>query len=202
MDNYIKIQAYYSANFFSYTEDYKILGWESEEAQFNRFDVFANNTNINSKSLLDVGCGLGSLLKYLNNKNIFLDYTGIDILPEMTSEAKKRFPDKKFISGDLFRDDIFIEKSFDIVYASGIFNLNLGNNVEFLEKAVVKFDNITNNAIAFNLLHINSPSPEDAYFYFSPDEVIKIIENNVKDFKVIKVIEHYLKNDFTVVIEK
>ena len=56
--------------------------------------------------------------------------------------------------------------------------------------------------IGFNLLHHKSPDKESKYFYFSPEETVKIIEKNNFKFKKIEIIEQYLNNDFTVICEK
>ena len=63
--------------------EYQVLDWESKEAQELRFKTLIEHFNMESSIILDVGCGLGNLTKYLDNKNIKLYYIGIDIMPEM-----------------------------------------------------------------------------------------------------------------------
>ena len=49
-------------------------------------------SDINFVSVLDAGCGSGRMVDWFDSKK----YLGIDISPKLITEAKKRFPDKKF----------------------------------------------------------------------------------------------------------
>lgn len=194
-----QIKTYYQPKLDKDQPDYKVLGWESHEAQNLRFTVLTDNINLEGKTILDVGCGLGNLFQFIHSKNINVKYTGIDILREMVDRASRNNPDGNFMFLDIFNDNPFTEKSFDVIYTSGIFNLNLGNNKEFLAKAVSLFAKTARDAIVFNLLHIASPDREDRYYYFDPVEVKKIIDDLSLGFRNVEIIEQYLKNDFTVI---
>ncbi len=194
-----QIKSYYEPNIREGLEDYKILGWESEEAQMMRFEVLTTNLNLYDKKILDVGCGLGNLFEYLNYNNIKVHYTGVDILPKMIECAKQKELDAEFHCLDIFDSHPFPDKNFNIAYSSGIFNLNLGNNKEFLIQAIKELYELTSEAIVFNLLHHKSLDKEDRYFYFNPEEVKKIIEGLPVEFKKIQFVEKYLHNDFTVI---
>lgn len=196
------IQSYYESNRKPGAADYEILGWESEEAQKMRFDILASNIDLHGKRILDVGCGLGNLLEYLNHRNIPVVYTGVDILPDMIAQAKQKGMQGDFYCLDVFKDNPFLEGQFDVVYASGIFNLNLGNNQPFLQKALEKFFFLASQSVAFNLLHHLSPDRENTYYYFSPDEVAELLESMPIDLQEVRMIEQYLKNDFTVICKK
>jgi len=198
-----KIKEYYNKNMENAEKDYEILGWESQEAQYARFAALKDNIDMEGLKLLDVGCGLGNLLEYLTGEGVKVQYTGVDILPEMIEMAKKKNLDGEFICTDVFTDKSFTTDSFDVVYASGIFNLNLENNREFLLSALGHFFNISKKYICFNLLHYKSPNKEDTYFYFSPDEARAIISDASAGSKIsIDIVEDYLKNDFTVLCKK
>lgn len=194
-----QIKTYYQPKLDKEQPDFKVLGWESEEAQKLRFAMLTDNISLEGKTLLDVGCGLGNLFQFIHSKNINVKYTGIDILKEMIDRASANNPDGTFMFLDIFNDNPFPEKSFDVIYTSGIFNLNLGNNKDFLSKAIGLFAKTAREAIVFNLLHIASPDREDRYYYFDPDEVKKIIDDLSFGFKSIEIVEQYLKNDFTVI---
>ncbi len=182
--------------------DYALLGWESRDAQILRFDAMIDNVDLHNTKLLDVGCGLANLLEYLNSLGISLDYTGVDILPEMIERTKLKNLNGRFFAADIFTDRVFNKDEFDISYCSGIFNLDLGNNEKFLKTALEYLLLISSRAVIFNMLHKKSPSKEHGYFYYCPDKVVKIVESNFNFVKVIKIVENYLKNDFTVVLSK
>ncbi|HOV14370.1 MAG TPA: class I SAM-dependent methyltransferase [Spirochaetota bacterium] len=197
-----KIKSYYLPKINTFNEDYEILGWENRESHIARFESFISNIDIRKyNSFLDVGCGVGSILDYFKNMNLKISYTGVDILPEMVCKATKKHPESVFRCIDIFENNN-LPNNFEIIYASGIFNINLGNNKIFLEKAINKFYQMNPHIIGFNLLHHKSPDKENRYFYFSPEETVKIIEKNGLKFKKIEIIEQYLNNDFTIICEK
>jgi SAM-dependent methyltransferase len=196
------IKSYYEPKLNANLPDYAKLGWESQEAQNIRFSAFTENVNLNGLSLLDVGCGLGNLLEHITEAGINVKYTGVDILPRMITCAEGKKLDGEFHCLDIFSENPFGESSFDVVYASGIFNLNLGNNDEFFADALCKFMHLAKKYVAFSLLDERSPDRDSTYYYFSPPAVLKRIEAlKCRPLKV-HIIEQYLNNDFTVVCEK
>lgn len=202
-------------------DNYKILGWESRAAQYSRFSAFAKNTfiNLDEMSLLDVGCGLADLYHFLTiglNKNI--KYVGIDISEKMILIAKsqlnilkqdKLLSSKKnkstieLFTGDIFADDFLhqLKKSklekFDYVYASGIFNLNLGNNEEFVKSAFSRFVQFCKTGFSCSMLNVRSKDQEKPYFYYDPKTVKKWAFD--VGAKSVDIIDDYLENDFTII---
>lgn len=196
------IKSYYEPLLDSLSPDYAKLGWESAEAQRVRFDAFIDNASLEGKSILDVGCGLGNLLERITERGINVRYTGVDILNRMIMHACEKKLDGTFICLDIFEGNPFADGSFDVVYASGIFNLNLGNNEYFFADALCRFGRITRHMVAFSLLDSRSPSREDTYYYFTPSSVVDRIESLECRPRKVQIIEQYLNNDFTVLCEK
>jgi len=192
-----KIRTYYESKMGQGLPDYGVLGWESEKAQQLRFDMLLNAVPLDGKALLDIGCGMGNLLEYLDSKGINVKYTGVDILQSMIEYAKCKKLNGEFCCVDVFEDASYSQRSFDIVYTSGIFNLNLGNNREFLLMALNKMLELAKEAVVFNLLHKDSPDREDKYYYYDPIEIRELLENFPEVGNVI-IKEQYLNNDFTV----
>lgn len=202
MKRFDTIRTYYETNMGKGLPEYSLLGWESEEAQNMRFDILANCLELENKRILDVGCGTGNLLNYLDNRNINLEYTGVDILQGMIDIAQCKRLKGVFHCVDIFKKDFFKKESFDVIYASGIFNLNLENNQEFLFKALNTFLDLSKEAIVFNLLHHNSPDKEEPYYYFNPEEINRMVEKLGNRVERVNIIENYLQNDFTVICYK
>lgn len=197
------IKNYYEPNLNEDLPDFQILGWESREAQFQRFQILTDNIELDNHKILDVGCGLGSLLEHLKEVHEAPDYTGVDILEHMIEKARQAHPEADFRHLDIFAEEHFSKNQFNTLYSSGIFNINMGNNYDFLKDAIELFLKLADSHIVFNLLHHNSPDRDETYYYFHPDEVVKMIEDmNDKSLKSIKIVEHYLKNDFTIILEK
>lgn len=199
MKKFEVIKSYYEENMAKGLPEYGILGWESEEAQHLRFDAMLSKVDLDGKKLLDVGCGTGNLLEYIGSKGMKVQYTGVDILDQMIDIAKSKKLGADFIKADIFKENIFKDSSFDVIYTSGIFNLNLGNNREFLKSALELFFRLSRETVVFNLLHTSSPDREDKYCYFHPDEVREILGGFPDRLARAEFVEAYLKNDFTVV---
>ncbi|WP_010250620.1 class I SAM-dependent methyltransferase [Acetivibrio cellulolyticus] len=196
------IEAYYKPNMGKGLPDFKVLGWESKEAQDMRFETLRANVDLKNKKVLDVGCGLGNLLEYLNSNGINVEYTGVDIIEDMIESVKQKNLIGEFYCMDIFKQHHFESRSFDVIYTSGIFNLNMGNNMEFLMRALGCFINLSKSIIAFNLLDKNSPGKEDIYYYYDPEEVAAMMERQYPQIKNIKIVRGYLNNDFTIISRK
>lgn len=76
------------------TSTIKQVGWENELKAIKRYERIA--TMVNDYSLVvDYGCGLGELSKYLSH-----GYIGIDVQTEYVNEARIIHPDKIFMETD------------------------------------------------------------------------------------------------------
>ncbi len=192
------LKNHYNPRLEKYNETYRILDWESREAQIARFGVLLDNINIEGLSILDVGCGCGDLFGMLNERGLDVKYTGVDILPGMIDKARSVHKGGEFHCGDIFASDEICRCSYDVVFSSGIFNLNLGNNMQFFDTAVPVLKKLASKYLVVNLLDESSPGRDEKYFYFNPDEAArKIKESGIK----VKVIRDYLNNDFTLIGE-
>jgi len=197
-DKISKIRNYYGER-RNECEDHRRLGWESRQAQEGRFETLLGNLELEGKTILDVGCGLGNLYGFLKSKGIKADYTGVDILAEMTQDAKLKYRDGCFMCLDIFKEGRFKDGEFDIVFTSGIFNIDLGNNREFLENALKKFFSIAGEAVCFNILDPGSPEKEKGYFYMPPDEAVKIAMRTGPQGMTAKTSANPYSHDYTVI---
>ncbi len=184
-------------------ENFEIVQWGSAASQEARFAVLVENVNLSGKRLLDLGCGLGDLLSHLTAHRIAADYTGVDISAKMIDEARRRQPGGRFICADLFDDPAnlprygFGQKSFDVAFCSGAFNLDLGNNAEFVPAAVKRLMELAGEHVVFNLLHTRTPrASDDGFVYYDPADVVAAIRPLGWH---IRLLEDYLPNDFTIV---
>jgi len=191
-----KIKNHYNPRLGKFQETHEILDWENREAQIARFEVLINHVDLSGRSVLDVGCGCGDLFGLLSERGINVEYTGVDILPGMIEKAQSLHHGGRFICGDLFGSDNLCTDRFDVVFTSGIFNLNLGNNAAFFEAALPVLDSHAGEVLVINLLHHESPGRDDRYFYFDPAAVKARLERMGRR---VTLVDDYLQNDFTVI---
>jgi ubiquinone/menaquinone biosynthesis C-methylase UbiE len=195
MNDNDRISAYYLGRLDSNRETHEALGWESAEAQAARFAVLLDVVPKEPYSLLDVGAGLGDLYRFLKEREQPVIYTGVDILPQMVDRARKRFPEARFECFDLLSQATWAER-FDVVYASGIFNLRMPDNLGFVSRAAKRFGRIAKRFCIANFLSESSPDKEDPYYYYSPETIASIFSGI---FPRVEIVDGYLENDFTVV---
>ena len=105
------------------------------------FIEYLNKNNLTtSKNFLDIGCAAGDFLKYIDNvldKDLSINYFGSDVMPELLTEAKKRFNKGDFFECDLSINNKSIEeiigKKFDCISMLGVHtifdNLNWIDNI-------------------------------------------------------------------------
>lgn len=191
-----KIGDHYEPRISPTRESYSVLDWASARTQRKRFEILADSVPLEGRSLLDVGCGLGDLWAFLLDRKIRVEYTGVDILDKMIAEARRRHPQAHFLHADLFVANPFGPRSFDVVFASGIFNLSLGNNVEFIAPAARTLLDLCRSHLVFNMLHSRSPRHDQTYFHYDPRHVQKLLAPLGCH---VRVLDDYLPNDFTVI---
>jgi len=180
--------------------NFDVLDWASAASQRKRFEVFVDNVPLAGRSLLDVGCGLGDLAAYLAELGIEADYTGVDVLEPMVAECRRRYPDLRFVRADLFAGEAIEPGEFDVVFGSGIFNLNLGNNLGFLADALGRLRELAREHVVFNCLHARSAHDgEDDYFFYDPADVLPLAR---RDGWEVRLLDDYLPNDFTVICRR
>jgi len=193
------IRDHYEPRLAAGGESHEVLDWASREGQLARLRALCRNVDLAGKSLLDVGCGLGDLWGHLQVCGIAVAYTGVDLLEEMVAAARKRHPDARFICADVFGEDVFEPESFDVVFISGVFNLDLGNNEAFLEAAIPRLRELAREAVVFNLLHRRSRDDDPRYFYYDPGRVTAMLERHDCD---VELLDDYLPQDFTIICWK
>lgn len=133
------------------------VGWESPTLQRLRFEALLEalapaDLLRPGVRLLDVGCGLGALYAYLQaTGRTEIDYTGLDLCPEMVEGARKKYPGVHFVCGDIL-DFESPRKPFDIVFCCGGLSIQ-GQNTKGTEvwKRVRQMLKLARGCVAFNL---------------------------------------------------
>ena len=192
------IREHYESRIAPGRASHEVLDWASAEGQLARIRALCRNVDLAGKTLLDLGCGLGDLWGFLKECGIAADYTGVDLLERMVDEARRRHPDAHFVCADVFTANPFEPESFDVVFASGAFNLNLGNNQQFLAAAIPRLLELSRDVVVLNLLRRHDDD-DPRYFYYQPDAVLPLLAEHGGH---VELLDDYLPSDFTIVCRK
>ena len=191
----------YQKAFQQYGVSPKALQWKSNKSINLRFKQMLSNLDFRNKSVLDIGCGFGFLIPYIEKQTNKFEYLGVDIVPEFIKEARKLYSGHEFMICDYFTYPL--KEQFDIIVASGILNSNLGeestkDRINFIKKT---FD-CCKTALAFNMAG-DSPqpknSPNNKVYYANSSEVLSYCFSLTKKLVFTR---RYLTHDFTLILFK
>lgn len=144
---------------------------------------FIDNSDLKGKHVLEVGCGIGLMTKYLANKSKTV--TCVDLSPEMINRAKNYLSseEKRKVSFiNCFFQDFDIQGKFDTVICSLVLTHNINDSARstFIEKLKLSADTI----YLFEPTDYSSqPSPEsypvsfNSYLGYFPNYNISKIKN-------------------------
>ncbi|PIU78850.1 MAG: hypothetical protein COZ28_02400 [Candidatus Moranbacteria bacterium CG_4_10_14_3_um_filter_44_15] len=190
----------YKKAFKKYKGSIKSLMYNSYDSAAIRYKELVKDLNFSNKSILDVGCGFGDIIPFIFSKSTSFKYTGIDIMKEFIQEAKKRYPEYDFVTGNYFKNPL--KKKFDIIICCGALNSNYGKKtMSFRKRAIKTMFNHCKEAVAFNMAGGISPNNKKGstiYYANSMD----LLAYCVKLSKKIVLRNHYHEKDFTIVIFK
>lgn len=205
MDKFNKDKKIILNTFNKMIKDYGIrpkgLGWGSKNSQYIRFETLSEIGDLNTKTILDVGCGFGDFYGFLlKNKKIKLKrYFGIDINPLMITIAKKKYPRTEFEVNDLL--EVSLPKSFDYVVESGIFNLKVPNWEKLTTNLLTQMYKASKIGVGANFLNSFSAFKKDKNsYYVDSSKILKFINNNLTAKVILR--QDYKSNDFTVFFYK
>ena len=197
---------YYENTFKKFGNNFKGMNWPSKKSQYLRFEELIKIGNLSNKTIHDVGCGNGELLKFFKkNKIKFKAFYGTDISEKIINQCKNNYKDMKKVKFDLV--DILKDKRikrYDYVFASGIFNIknNVSNKLwkKYVYDLIQKMYLNCRIGCAFNLITPFTTYREKKLFYLSIDELVKYLRNNVS--KKIIINHSYDLWEYTIYILK
>jgi SAM-dependent methyltransferase len=85
--------------------------------KFSRDRLITQLKNINPKTVLEIGCGLGYVSENIQS-SLNCDVLGMDVSEVAISRATDNFPNLIFKQGDIKSENFIVEKKFDLVILS------------------------------------------------------------------------------------
>ena len=114
-------------------------------------DLVNRIAHINPKRIIDLGCGSGNSTQVLKAKWGDAEITGLDSSHEMISTAQKKYPDLKWIQGDI---SAWQDPSFDLIFSNAAFHW-VPNHLELLSRLISQLN--VGGVLAFQVpYHKNS----------------------------------------------
>jgi SAM-dependent methyltransferase len=192
----------YRDTFRQFGNSAEALQWSTEGQRF-RFDklleIAASSTgeSLQGKRLLEIGCGLGHLYPLLHASFGEVDYTGIDIVPELIEHAQAAYPDATFECRDIFQSPLAQE--FDYVLISGLFNAPWrDDSEEFMMAMITHAYAACRIGLVFNFTSSYVNFVSEGTNYFDPNWVLCEILANLS--KKVVMHHHYQNCDVAVAV--
>jgi SAM-dependent methyltransferase len=119
-------------------------------------------------SVLDVGCGFGDFLTYLQRACAYRGhYTGVDLVPEFIDAAKRLHPEGNFRVADLLADGG--RGRWDYVVLSGSLNLSIGRrHQEYVEAMLGRMFGLCRMAVAVDMISSYGDARDPTLFRADP----------------------------------
>lgn len=180
----------YKDLFSKYGDSPKSLGWANGK-QFLRFHQLTRDWDFNGAKILDVGCGFGDFIGFLEARNVSnFTYTGIDLVKEFLDIAHTKHPASniKFQNAD-FLTHPFLEK-FDYIIASGTLNYKIEgvDPYSLMDRFLSKMFNLCSRALSVDFLTDRVDFTHEFNFHYRPERVLSLAYEHSKNI--------ILRNDF------
>jgi len=189
----LTMRLFYMAKLIGHQSPFHRVGWKSKETQEARFNALLAAGDLNDKSILDLGCGLGCLYGYLKERDWNGEYTGIDVLDLMVKGARERFPGVVFEKKNILLDTP--RREWDYVFISGIFNHRVKDNWAWIDETVRLCFKLSRVGVAFNLLETQVDEHDPVFFYAKRTDLESRAERWTGGN--YKIVSGYLTDDMT-----
>ena len=194
--------AYYTNKLKRFGLTHQTVGWGSKTSQELRFEVLLRNLDLENKTILDVGCGLGDLAAFIHSRAIKnFSYIGIELVPDFIEISQQRFKDNaniRFIRHDMEKlSDLVL--NVDIVLISGALSLKIGDNWNLMKKTVNDAFKLCKECLTVNFLTSYADFYLDKDYHFQPEKVFAFAKSLSPK---VNLIHDYPLYEFTIQIFK
>jgi trans-aconitate methyltransferase len=171
------------------------LGW-TKGRHVLRYHLLLEPWKATSERLLDFGCGFGDLYAYCRDHCPGVRYEGFDLNPALIEVGRQRYPDARLSSGNALRDGLNGE--WDLIVASGLFNLLLTDNWRFITTMFDLFASHARKGFAANFLSDRVDYRLDHTYHADP---VKVLELAYQYSNRVMLRNDYMPFEFTVYVD-
>lgn len=198
-----EVSKYYTDKIQQFGTTPQGVDWNSTDSQELRFEILSNVILQDEKfSILDFGCGFGSMLDYFDKKYNSFKYVGFDVSEEMVHAALEKFSTKEYAKWTTSLP----AENVDYVIASGIFNVKLENNNEdwlnYILETLHKIDASSTKGFSFNVLtkYSDSEYMKDYLYYADPLFLFDYCKTHFS--KNVALLHDYNLYEFSILVRK
>ena len=180
-------------------DDVRSVGWGSKESQELRFDYLVKNFELNGKTILDVGCGLGDFLLYLKKSDIEnYQYVGLDISKNMIARCQERHVQDniQFYHGTIFEYDFEL---IDVAILSGALSYKYKEAESAAKATLEKMFQLSKEGVALNFLSTTADYELEKNQHYDPATILTWALNLSKK---VSLYHDYPLYEFTIMLKK
>jgi SAM-dependent methyltransferase len=172
------------------------LRWTSGGQELHYEALLDIADSIHGKKVLDFGCGKGDFCRFLKQRDIQVDYTGLDINEKLIGMAREKNPGTRFSVFDIEQDTL--GEDFDYIFLCGVFNLNVQGIDGVIRSALKKLFGRCRIGLAFNAPSAHNPKKDFELHYVSPEDLFSFAMRNLSPFVSIR--HDRMPYDFTMFV--
>jgi SAM-dependent methyltransferase len=180
------------------------VDWNSAESQNLRFEILSTDIHASKHfSVIDYGCGYGSMFNFYKTQYHDFDFLGYDISEEMINNAKKIHSVDK--NAKWFTDIKEVPNA-DFVIASGIFNVRLENSEKdwlvYILDTLKTINEKSTKGFSFNMLtkYSDAEYMKDYLYYADPLFIFDYCKRNFSKYVALK--HDYPLYEFSISVKK
>ena len=155
-------------------------------------------------SVLDFGCGLGHLYRYIEEKGLGFSYTGMDISDVFIGRCKAKYPEAKFICADILKEDIESFGKYDYVIANGVFTekreMAFEEMFQYTRQVLCRLYKLCRYGMAFKAMSKDVDWEREDLFHLPLNDLSRFLVNDIGRDYIIR--NDYGLYEYTVYVYK
>jgi SAM-dependent methyltransferase len=165
-----ELLTFYDRHLRDFGDSPQAVRW-TPDGQARRYETLLQIAgDLTGKKVLDFGCGKGDFCGFLKEKDVRIDYCGLDVNENLIELAKSKYPDVEFLCTDI--DETEIERAFDVVIVCGVFNLRIAGIGDSMKAVLKKLFSLCRQALHLNVLTYYIPQRNVELFYVRPEDIL------------------------------